>query len=283
MKIGTQIVNANVSVPKFKFDINTLAKNSTRNLKLNEIGTCIINTEKPIPFEPFEMNREMGGFILINRLTNATIAIGLIEQSAKTTSLELRTQESSIDQNLRARQKNQKPVTLWFTGLKRSGKTFIANALEQKLYAGNHHSIILDSESIWKGLSEDLDYLGADRLENIRRVAHVCKLMNEAGLIVMTSFTTAYMMERRLCQKIITDSKFFEIYVNTPLEISEAQDTQGFYKRARKGEIRNVAGIDIPFEPPEHPDIVVGAQTHSHEEAAEQIYQALKQKGFLSE
>ena len=281
MKIGTQMANATISKPKYLIDVNSLAHLTAKSLALNEIGLCILNTDTTICFEPYAVNHAMGGFILINRLTNTTIAMGLIEKNAEATSMELRTQELAINQDLRAQQKNQKPVTLWFTGLKLSGKTFIANVLERRLYDHGNHTIILDPENMWKGLSDDLNYMGTDRMENIRRVAHVAKLMNEAGLIVITCFISASKIERKICQQIIGDDNFMEIYVDTPLEIAEAQDTQGFYKRARKGEIKNFAGVDIPYEAPEKPDLVVGAKKYTTEEAAEKIYKELVVRGII--
>lgn len=282
MKIGAQTINATISPPKYAIDVNTLAHISAKTLNLNEIGVSIVNIEKPIPFEPYTLNKEMGSFILINRLTNATVAMGLIEKDAQTTSIELRTDELSIDRGLRSEQKHQKPVTLWFTGLKWSGKTFIANALERRLFANGNHSFLLDANTMWKGLSEDLDYVDADRTENSRRVAQVCKLMNDAGLIVQSCFTSAYTSERRMSRKIIGDDSFIEIHVNTPLELSEAHDTTGFYKKARRGEILNIAGIDLPYEAPENPDIVVGSQTHSYEEAAQLIFDELVNRGLIT-
>ena len=281
MKIGTRITNATVMKPKYAIDINTLTHISAKTLKLNETGVCIINTDQKVVFEPYTVNKEMGNFILINRLTNSTVAMGIIEQDAKATSIELSTDKLSIDRDLRAGQKNQMPVTLWYTGLKWSGKTFIANALDRKLFANGNHSFIIDSNSTWKGLSDDLNYEDADRTENSRRVAQVCDMMNNAGLIVQTCFTSSFLSERRTAKKTIGEDNFIEIYVNTPLEVAEAQDMTGFYKKARRGEISNIAGIDLKYEPPLYPDIVLGSQTHSYEEAADIIFNELIKRGFI--
>ena len=283
MKLGAQMVNATVSKPKYVIDVNTLAQEEADSLQLNEIGDCILNSDKPITFETYDDNEEMGGFILINRHTNATIAMGFIQSALSTTDMHLRTQEFSINPDLRAGQKNQKAITLWFTGLKRSGKTFISNALEQRLFARGNHAFIMDPENIWKGISEDLDYTGADRNENLRRVAHVSKLMNDAGLITMICFASPYESERSRARNIIGEDNILEIYVNTPLEMCEAKDMEGYYARARRGELKNVAGIDITYEPPHNPDVTVGLQTHSIEQAANEILQALIKKGCVAQ
>jgi len=281
MKIGAHTVNASVTQTKHIVDVNTLQHLSAETLELNEIGECIVRTERSICFEPYADNREMGGFILIDKITNATMAMGVIEAAQAGADLDQRTEELTIDRTARADQKRQVPLTLWFTGLKRSGKTYIANALERKLFACGHHSFILDSGNVLSGMSEDLDFESSDQIENVRRVSHMAKLMNDAGLIVMTCFTSPLSFERRMARRIIGADNFLEIHMDTPIEISLAQDNQGYYEKARRGEIKNVAGINMRYEPPKAADMTFSLRKHSPEEAADEILTYLSNKGFV--
>ena len=281
MKIGANTVNASVTQLRHVIDVNTLSHTDADMLSLNEIGACVLRTEKNICFEPYADNREMGGFILIDKITNATMAMGLIEATQNVSDLDQRTQELTIDRTARADQKRQIPLTLWFTGLKRSGKTYIANALERKLFAGGYHSFILDPGNVLPGMSEDLDFDSSDQIENVRRVAHISKLMNDAGLIVMTCFTSPLTFERRMARRIIGVEHFLEIHMDTPIEISLAQDSQGYYDKARRGEIKNVAGIDMRFEPPKSADMRFSLREHSPEEAADAILAKLIDMGII--
>ncbi|MCF6220174.1 MAG: sulfate adenylyltransferase subunit CysN [Robiginitomaculum sp.] len=281
MKIGAHTVNASVTQTKHVIDVNTLQHISAETLELNEIGECIVRTERPICFEPYANNREMGGFILIDKITNATMAMGLIADAHSGADLDQRTQELTIDRAARADQKRQVPLTVWFTGLKRSGKTYIANALERKLFARGCHSFILDPGNVLPGMSEDLDFESSDQIENVRRVAHMSKLMNDAGLIVMTCFTSPLSFERRMARRIIGTENFLEIHMDTPIEISLAQDSQGYFEKARRGEIKNVAGIDMRFEPPKAADLTFSLRKHSPEDAADIILAKLTEMGVL--
>lgn len=281
MKIGAQTVNASVTQTRHIIDVNTLQHLSAEALELNEIGACIVRTESSICFEPYAQTREMGGFILIDKITNATVAMGVIEAAQAGADLDQRTQELTIDRAARADQKRQVPLTLWFTGHKRSGKTYIANALERKLYARGMHSFILDPGNVRPGMSEDLDFESSDQIENVRRVAHMSKLMNDAGLIVMTCFTSPLSFERRMARRIIGAENFLEIHMDTPIEISLAQDSQGYFDKARRGEIKNVAGINMRYEPPKSPDMTFSLRQHSPEEAADAILDRLIEMGVF--
>ncbi len=281
IKLGTRTVNASITQIHHKVDINTLDKLNAETLELNEIAECILRTDSPVCYEPYANNRDLGGFILIDRITNATSGMGLIEDMHSLSEVDQRTQDLLIDREARAALKRQTPVTLWFTGLKRSGKTYVANALEQKLYGFGKHAFILDPGNVWPGMSEDLESTSSDQIENIRRVAHMARLMNEAGLIAMTCFTSPLNFERKMARRIIGPEHFIEIHMDTPIEISQAQDTQGYYRKARRGEIQNVAGVDMPYEYPASPDMTFSLKKHSPEEAAEEIIEFLKSSGVL--
>jgi len=281
LKLGTQIVSASVLEPDALIDVNTLAHTIKEKMSLNDIGHCTIATDKPLIYEPYLQSRAMGGFILIDRLTNETVGLGMIRRAATGTNIELRTETLIVDRAARIRQMGQTPFTIWFSGLKRSGKTYIANRLEQRFYELGLKTFILDGENIWKGLSGDLDFMGSDRVENTRRVAEIAHLMNEAGLIVLSCFSSPFAVEREQAKRIIGDENFIEVYVDTPLEIAEDSDTQEFFAKARSGEITNVAGIDVDFEAPEKPDLTVGLQTHTVEEAADELFKLFIAKGLI--
>ena len=281
LKLGTQTMNASVTRINHVIDMNTLQELKSDGLELNEIAQCVVRTERPICYETYEASRDMGGFILVDKFSNATVALGLIDGVQTGLDVDQRTQELTIDRDARSVQKNQKPVTIWFTGIKRGGKTLVADSLERKLYERGHHSFILDSGNILKGMSEDLDSTQSNLIENTRRVAHIAKLMNEAGLIVMSCFTSALTSERRMARGIIGEEHFIEVHMDTPIEISRAQDKQGFYDKAERGEIRNVAGIDMRYEEPKAADLTFSFQRHSADEAAEAILQLLAERGII--
>jgi len=281
LKIGTKTVNASITQTKFQIDVNTLQELNADTLSLNEIGECILRTESAISFKTYKENRDLGGFILIDKMTNATIAMGLIEAANTPTGIDVRTQEQSIDRKARSAQKRQKPFTIWFTGLKLSGKTFIADALERKLYERGQHSFVMEPGNVLQGLSEDLTNSNSDQIENIRRVAQTAKLMNDSGLIVIACFPSALSFERRLAKRIVGADSFMEIYLDTPIEISMAHDTDGYYDKAHRGEISNVAGIDALYEVPKSPDMTFSLRTNSPNEAAEIILEELKKRKII--
>lgn len=274
MKIGTQMVSATVQHPKYAIDVNTLAELSVKTLGLNDIGVAEVFTDRGIVFEPYADNRDLGGFILIDKITNATVAAGMIDFALRR-SQNVHWQAIEISREAHAEQKNQRPKLLWFTGLSGSGKSTIANLVEKKLFALGKHSFLLDGDNIRHGLNKDLGFTEADRIENIRRVGEVAKLMTDAGLIVLTAFISPFRAERRMVRAMLPEGDFVEIHVRTPLEVAEARDVKGLYKKARAGELKNFTGIDSPYEEPEAPEIVVDTVSMSAEDAADLIVRSV--------
>ncbi len=270
MKIGTQTVSAAVQHPKYRIDVNTMEHLAAKTLGLNDIGVCEVSTDKRVVFAPYVENKDMGGFILIDRMTNATVAAGTIHFALRRAQ-NVHWQSIDVSREAHAAIKNQRPRVLWFTGLSGSGKSTIANLVEQKLHALGKHTFILDGDNVRHGLNKDLGFTDADRVENIRRIGEVARLMTDAGLIVLTSFISPFRAERQLARSMMADGEFVEIYVNTPLEVAESRDVKGLYKKARSGELKNFTGIDSPYEPPEAPEITVDTTTMTAEQAAELI------------
>ena len=270
IKSGTQVGQANITVPKYKVNVNTLAHEPANSLALNEIGNCNIAVDRKLVFDPYSENKDTGSFILIDRLTNATVGMGMVGFALRRSS-NIHWQAMEVSKDARARMKGQKPAVLWFTGLSGSGKSTIANLLEKKLAALGKHTYALDGDNVRHGLNKDLGFTDADRVENIRRITHVAKLMADAGLIVLTSFISPFRAERQIARSEIEDGEFLEIFVDTPLEIAEERDVKGLYKKARAGEIKNFTGIDSPYEAPINSEIVVNTAEMSAEEAADSI------------
>ena len=280
MKIGTKTVTATVNAPKYRIDINTLEERAAKTLDLNEIGVCTLSLDQAIAFDPYDEIREMGGFILIDRLSNNTVGLGLIDFALRRAG-NIHWQALDIDRKALAEQKGQKAAVLWFTGLSGSGKSTIANALQKRLFALGRHTFVLDGDNVRHGLNRDLGFTDADRVENIRRVANVARLMSDAGLITLVSFISPFRSERRMARNLMADGEYAEIYVDTPLGVAEERDVKGLYKKARAGEIKNFTGIDSPYEPPEDPEIRIATTSKSPDEAAEEIIAWLRDKGFL--
>jgi len=274
MKIGTQLVPATITTIKHKTDVNTLEKQPGNSLELNEVGTITIAADKPIAFDSYGVNAETGGFILIERVTNATLGAGVIDFGLRRGE-NLTYQDFDVNREVRARLKNQEPQIVWFTGLSGSGKSTIANLIEKRLTAEGRHAYILDGDNVRHGLNKDLGFTEHARVENIRRVAEVARLMADAGLIVLVSFISPFTNERRLAREIAGDIRFNEVFVDTPLEVCEARDPKGLYKRARRGEIKNFTGIDSPFERPEQADIVLDGASEEALELSEAVYAKL--------
>jgi bifunctional enzyme CysN/CysC len=277
MKIGTQTVTARVNPPKYKIDVNTTQQLAAKTLELNDIGVANIATDKPIVFDAYENSKALGGFILIDKISNATVAAGLLNFSLRR-SQNVHWQAVDISRDDHAGLKNQKPAVLWFTGLSGSGKSTIANLVEKKLYRMNRHTALLDGDNIRHGINKDLGFTDADRVENIRRVGEIAKLMADSGLIVITAFISPFRAERRMVREMIEDGEFFEIHVDTPLEVAEERDVKGLYKKARAGELKNFTGIDSPFEAPNNPEIRVNTVEMSAEEAADMIVELVLAK-----
>jgi bifunctional enzyme CysN/CysC len=271
LKIGSQLVPASITDLKYRTNVNTLEQSPAKTLELNEVGTLTIATDKPIAFDPYASNALTGAFILIDRISNATLGAGVIEFGLRRAQ-NLSWQNFDVNRDVRAQMKGQRPAIVWFTGLSGSGKSTVANLVEKRLAADGRHAYILDGDNVRHGLNRDLGFTDEARVENIRRVAEVARLMADAGLIVLVSFISPFRNERRLAREVAGDIQFAEVYVDTPLEVCEARDPKGLYARARRGEIRNFTGIDSPFEAPESPEIVLHGATESPEEMAEQLY-----------
>ena len=280
LKCGTQTATATMAPPKCRINVNTLEELAARKLELNEIGVCNVALDKQIAFDPYSQNRDTGGFVLIDRYTNATVGVGMIHFALRRAS-NIHWQAVDTDKNSRAAQKGQKPAILWFTGLSGSGKSTIANHVEKKLTAFGRHTYLLDGDNVRHGLNKDLGFTDVDRVENIRRIAEVSKLMVDAGLITLVSFISPFRSERRLARELVEEGEFFEIHVDTPLEVAEARDVKGLYKKARKGKLKNFTGIDSPYEEPENPEMRVSTTSMSAEEAADFIIQQLNNQGVI--
>jgi len=270
LKLGTQTVSAKIHQPKYQINVNTLEQIAAKTLDLNAIGVANLVTDKPLVFEPYGESRDLGGFILIDKLTNATVAAGMLHFALRR-ARDVHWQSVDITREAHAQQKGQQPKVLWFTGLSGSGKSTIANLVEKKLYALGRHSYLLDGDNVRHGLNKDLGFTDADRIENIRRVGEVAKLMTDAGLIVLTAFISPFRAERDMIRAMLPEGDFVEIFVDTPIEVAEARDVKGLYKKARSGEIRNFTGISSPYERPERPDIRVDTTRETPEAAAERI------------
>jgi len=270
LKLGTQTVTAQIHAPKYQVNVNTLEQIAAKTLDLNAIGVANLVTDKPIVFEPYADSRELGGFILIDKLTNATVAAGMLHFALRR-ARDVHWQSIDVTRAAHAQQKGQEPKVLWFTGLSGSGKSTIANLVEKKLFALGRHSYLLDGDNVRHGLNKDLGFNDADRIENIRRVGEVAKLMTDAGLIVLTAFISPFRAERELVRAMLPAGDFVEIFVDTPLQVAEARDVKGLYRKARTGEIANFTGISSPYEAPERPDIRVDTTAETPEAAAERI------------
>ena len=275
LKIGAQTVPATITDLKYRTNVNTLERSAATKIDLNEVATITIATDKPIAFDPYAANALTGGFILIDRLSNATLGAGTIEFGLRRAQ-NLTYQNFDVNREVRARMKGQAPRIVWFTGLSGSGKSSIANLLEKRLTAEGRHAYILDGDNVRHGLNKDLGFTEAARVENIRRVAEVARLMADAGLVVLVSFISPFEKERRLAREIAGDIDFTEVYVDTPLEVCEARDPKGLYKKARAGEIKNFTGIDSPFEAPSNPELVLHGAEEEPAVLADQLHGWLK-------
>ncbi len=270
LKVGTRTVNATVTEIKHKVDINTQEHLAAKRLELNEIGHCNLHFDQLVPFESYAENRSLGGFILIDRQSNATVAAGMLDFSLRRAA-NVHWQALDVDRNARARIKGQVPRCLWFTGLSGSGKSTIANLVEKRLLASGHHTYLLDGDNVRHGLNNDLGFSDEDRVENIRRVAEVAKLMVDAGLIVLVSFISPFRSERRMARDLFAPGEFIEVFVDTPMEICEQRDVKGLYAKARAGRIPNFTGIDSPYERPEAAELVLDTTALASTRLAEMV------------
>lgn len=274
LKLGTQMVSATVHAPKYTVNVNTMEHLAAKTLELNAIGVAELATDKPIVFESYADNRALGGFILIDKITNATVGAGMIHFSLRR-SQNVHWQALDISREAHANLKNQKPAVLWFTGLSGSGKSTIANMVEKKLHRMNRHTFLLDGDNVRHGLNKDLGFAEADRIENIRRVGEVAKLMADAGLIVITAFISPFRAEREMVRSMLPEGEFVEVFIDTPLAEAEKRDVKGLYKKARSGELKNFTGIDSPYEAPSAPELRIDTTRLTPEQAADLIIERL--------
>jgi bifunctional enzyme CysN/CysC len=279
-KLGTRRTTATLSQPKYKINVNTLEQTAATSLDLNEIGVCTVSLGEHIAFDPYRDNREMGGFILIDRLTNDTVAAGMLRFALRR-STNISWQAIEVDKQAHVSLMGHRPCVVWFTGLSGAGKSTIANLVERRLHADGRHTYLLDGDNVRHGLNRDLGFSEIDRIENIRRVAEVAKLMVDAGLIVLASFISPYVADRAMARNLVGPDEFCEVFVDTPLDVAEQNDRKGLYAKARRGELPNFTGIDSPYEAPPSPEVRIDTTTTSAEEAAEQVVEALRRMGIV--
>ena len=270
LKLATQTVTATVQPPKYQVNVNTMEHLAAKTLDLNAIGVANVSTDKPIVFEPYADNRQLGGFILVDKLTNATVAAGMLHFSLRR-SQNVHWQPVDVSRETHAGLKNQQPAVLWFTGLSGAGKSTIANLVEKRLVRMNRHTFFLDGDNVRHGLSRDLGFTDADRVENIRRVGEVAKLMTDAGLIVVTAFISPFRAERDMVRSMMKPGEFIEVHIDTPLAEAEARDVKGLYAKARAGQLANFTGIDSPYEAPHDPEIRIDTMAMTPAQAADHI------------
>ena len=280
LKIGAATVPASVSELKHKIDVNTLDTHAAKTLALNEVGFGNFSLSQPLAFDPYRDNRDTGGFILIDRFTNATVGAGMIDFSLMRAT-NVHWQALDVNKDARAAMKGQKPVILWFTGLSGSGKSTIANLVEKKLAAEGKHTYLLDGDNVRHGLNKDLGFTDADRVENIRRVGEVSKLFVDAGTIVLTAFISPFRSERRMVRELVGAGEFIEVFIDTPIEECMKRDPKGLYEKAKAGKIKNFTGIDSPYEAPQAAELVIQTTSDSPEAHAETIVQHLRDKGYV--
>jgi bifunctional enzyme CysN/CysC len=281
VKLGASTLGAALGHPKYVVDVNSLDHLAAKTLELNEIGVCNLTLDRAVAFDAYAQNRDMGSFIVIDRYTNQTVGAGLLHFALRR-SQNIHWQAVEVDKQARARQNGHKPCVLWLTGLSGSGKSTIANIVERQLHALGARTYLLDGDNVRHGLSKDLGFTDADRVENIRRVGEVAKLMIDAGLIVITAFISPFRSERRLARSMVADGEFIEIFVDAPLAVVEQRDPKGLYRKARKGELKNFTGIDSPYEVPEAPDLHVETTKVDAEQAATAIVDYLDRRGMVN-
>jgi bifunctional enzyme CysN/CysC len=281
LKLATTTVPAQISALKHKIDVNTLDQLAAKTLRLNEVGYANFSLAQPIAFDPYTENRDMGGFVLIDRFTNATVGAGMIEFGLRRAT-NVHWQALDVNKDVRAALKHQKPAVLWFTGLSGSGKSTIANIVERTLFAQGRHTYLLDGDNVRHGLNRDLGFTDADRVENIRRVAEAARLFVDAGLIVLVSFISPFRSERRMARELVGGREFVEVFVDTPLDVCMTRDPKGLYQKAKAGTIKNFTGIDSPYEAPENPEIVLKTVEGDAPSQAEAIMTYLSKHGYIA-
>jgi bifunctional enzyme CysN/CysC len=277
LKCGTHTVNASITKIKYQINVNTLEHIAADKLELNAVAECNLATDKPLVFDSYADNSGTGGFVLIDRISNLTVAAGVIKHPLRR-GQNVQPQHFQINKEARGKLNNQKPRVLWFTGLSGSGKSTLANVLEKKLFEMGHRTYVLDGDNMRQGLNKDLGFTQEDRIENIRRAAEVAKLMVDAGLIVFTTFISPYRADRDMARSLFNEGEFFEIFVDTPIEVCELRDPKGLYKKARKGELKNFTGIDSIYETPKKYDFKVNSHKTSINEITESLINLIKSK-----
>ena len=277
LKLGTRTVNATVQPPKYVLNVNSQEHLAAATLGLNDIGLVELTTDEPIVFEPYADSRALGGFILVDKISNATVAAGMIRFALRRAQ-NIHWQHADVGRQVHAAQKGQRPAVVWLTGLSGAGKSTIANLVEKTLLARGRHTFLLDGDNVRHGLNKDLGFTEADRIENIRRVGEVARLMSDAGLIVITAFISPFRAERAMVKAMMAEDEFIEVFVDVPIDVAERRDPKGLYAKARAGELANFTGIDSPYEPPEEPDIHIDTAKLSAEEAARIIVAALAER-----
>jgi bifunctional enzyme CysN/CysC len=281
VKMGASTVAGTFSTPKYLVDVNTLQHLPGKTLQLNDIAVCNLSLDRPLPFDAYSQNRDMGSFIVIDRITNLTVGAGML-QFALRRAQNVHWQAVEVHKSARGQLNGHKPVLLWLTGLSGTGKSTIANLVEQQLHALGVHTYLLDGDNVRHGLNKDLGFTAADRVENIRRIAEVSRLMVDAGLVVISAFISPFRAERELARSLVEEQEFIEIFVDTPLEVVEQRDPKGLYKKARQGALKNFTGIDSPYEVPLTPDVYIDTTRQSAIDAARQIVACMRERGVLA-
>jgi bifunctional enzyme CysN/CysC len=280
LKLGARTVGATLAHPKYRVNVNSLEHVAAKTLELNEIGVCTLTLDRPIPFDPYAENRDMGGFILIDRLSNDTVAAGMLHFALRR-SQNVHWQAVEVDKQARSQINSHKPAVIWFTGLSGAGKSSIANLVEKRLHASRVRTYLLDGDNVRHGLNKDLGFTDADRIENMRRVAEVARLMVDAGLVVLVSFISPFRDEREIARNMVEAGEFCEVFVDTPLDVAEQRDVKGLYRKARAGRLQNFTGIDSPYEPPLEPEVHIKTTEIQPATAAEIIIDRLAEMGVL--
>jgi bifunctional enzyme CysN/CysC len=281
MKIGTQTVTATVTEIKYQVNVNTMEHLAAKALDLNGIAVCNLSLDRPVAFDPYANNRDTGGLIIIDRLTNTTVGAGMLHFALRRAH-NIHMQHVDVDKSARAALKGQKACVLWFTGLSGAGKSTISNLVEKKLHAMGKHTYLLDGDNVRHGLNKDLGFTDADRVENIRRVAEVAKLMVDGGLIVLTAFISPFRAEREMARSLLKAGEFIEVFVDTPIEVAEERDPKGLYKKARRGELVHFTGIDSPYEAPQDPELRLASALQPAEALADQVIALMRERGLVS-
>jgi len=281
VRAGTRTVPASITSIKYKIDINTHEHIAGHTLGLNDIAFCNVSTAEPVAFDPYSVNRRTGAFIVIDRYSNRTVGAGMIAFGLRRAA-NVHWQPLLVGKGDRAALKRQKPAIVWFTGLSGAGKSTIANIVEQRLHAAGHHTMLLDGDNVRHGLNRDLGFTEADRVENIRRVGEVAKLMVDGGLIVLCSFISPYRAERDMVRRLVGDGEFIEVFVDTPIEECMARDAKGLYAKAKAGQLKNFTGVDAPYQPPERPEVHLPTSERSADELAGLVLEALRKRDILA-